>query len=58
MNLVPDLEIHLRLLGWHLDLDGRPVWLLAVSVTILALAAVPVFLSGKPEQFAAGPRGR
>ena len=41
VNLVPDLEIHLRLLGWHLDLEGRAVWLLAVSVTILALAADP-----------------
>lgn len=46
---VPQLEIHTTLGGWHLDLDGRAVWLLVVSVVILALAAIPVFLSGKPE---------
>ena len=35
--------------AWHLDLAGRAVSLFVVSVTILALGAIRVFLSGKPE---------
>lgn len=34
---------------WHLVLEGRAVFLLLVSVLIILVAAVPVFLSGKPE---------
>ncbi len=43
------MAINLTLGSWHLDLDGRAVFLLLLSATILILAAVPVFASGKPE---------
>lgn len=44
-----NLEIHFDIGPWHLDLAGRPVFLLLVSCGVLAVAAIPVFASGKPE---------
>jgi phosphatidate cytidylyltransferase len=41
--------LDLRLGGWHLDLDGRAVFLLALTAGILAVAAVPVLASRRPE---------
>ena len=41
--------IDLRLGGWHVDLDGRAVFLLALTAGILAVAAVPVLASRRPE---------
>jgi len=43
------MAINLTLGSWHLHLDGRAVFLLLLSATILILAAVPVFASGRPE---------
>jgi phosphatidate cytidylyltransferase len=43
------IEMHLTLGSWHLDLDGRAVFLLLLSAAILALSAIPVFVSHKPE---------
>lgn len=43
------VAIHLALGSWHLDLDGRAVFLFGLSAVILTLAALPVFTSGKPE---------
>ena len=41
--------LDVRLGGWHLDLDGRAVFLFLLTAAILAVAAVPVLLSGRPE---------
>lgn len=41
--------LDLRLGGWHVDLDGRAVFLLGLTAAILAVAAVPVLASRKPE---------
>ncbi|MBO9568245.1 MAG: phosphatidate cytidylyltransferase [Cellulomonas iranensis] len=41
--------LDLRLGGWHVDLDGRAVFLLALTAGILAVAAVPVLASRRPE---------
>ena len=35
--------------GWHLQAEGRAVYLLVVSVVLLAVAGVLVLVSGKPE---------
>lgn len=41
--------INLPVGPWHLVLEGRAVFFLLVSVALIVVAAVPVFLSGKPE---------
>ncbi|RYV50911.1 phosphatidate cytidylyltransferase [Pengzhenrongella frigida] len=41
--------IHGALGGWHVDLDGRAVFLLLLSAALLAVAAIPVFVSRRPE---------
>ncbi len=41
--------VDLHLGAWHLDLDGRAVFLLALTAGILAVAAVPVLASRRPE---------
>ena len=43
------LSIDIAVGGWHLDLDGRAVFLFLLSAAILALAAIPVFASRRPE---------
>lgn len=43
------LGVHLDLAGWHLDLEGRAVFLAAVCLAILAVSAVPILLSRRAE---------
>lgn len=42
-------SVHAALGGWRIDLDGRAIFLLLLTASILALAAVPVLASRKPE---------
>lgn len=44
-----DFRIDAAVGPWHLVLEGRAVFFLLVSVLLIAVAAVPVFLSKKPE---------
>lgn len=43
------LALHLDLGPWHLDLEGRAVFLALVAVAVLAVAAVPILASRRPE---------
>ncbi|MCL2804086.1 MAG: phosphatidate cytidylyltransferase [Micrococcales bacterium] len=41
--------VHFAIGPWHLDLEGRAVFLMLMALAVLVVAALPVFLSGKSE---------